>query len=293
MFFFGRRSEASLMPRVLYDPNSSFEGGTRWSAHFHMPVGRHGAPNPRAANHRCTCHSRVRAAVSGDRRCSRSTSCASSRAAAASRSSCSRTSRACSPTSSRSARTCSLTSRAARPTRAWSASRRASARGARRRFRTRRAPRASSVSRATTRASIGRASRATATAVSRKAPPRARAAGGTCTAAYASAGPGALFLPDSGRWPTALRQPTQKEDKMRALAAGAAASACGRAVARRARDGAVPLTCARAVPRAGRRVCHRRQEQRGDHRHAPRRALRRPRHAAGAPPPTTTHIHHP
>jgi hypothetical protein len=38
MFFFGRRSEASLMPRVLYDPNSSFEGGTRWSAHFHMPA---------------------------------------------------------------------------------------------------------------------------------------------------------------------------------------------------------------------------------------------------------------
>jgi len=38
MFFFGRRSEASLMPKVLYDPNSSFEGGTRFSAHFHMPA---------------------------------------------------------------------------------------------------------------------------------------------------------------------------------------------------------------------------------------------------------------
>ncbi len=37
MFFFGRRSEIALMPKVAYDMSASFEGETRWTSHFHLP----------------------------------------------------------------------------------------------------------------------------------------------------------------------------------------------------------------------------------------------------------------
>uniref|UniRef100_A0A7S3STT7 Uncharacterized protein n=1 Tax=Emiliania huxleyi TaxID=2903 RepID=A0A7S3STT7_EMIHU len=38
MFFFGRRSEVKLLPRSKYESSNSFEGGTRFSSHFHMPT---------------------------------------------------------------------------------------------------------------------------------------------------------------------------------------------------------------------------------------------------------------
>ena len=38
MFFFGRKSEKDLTPKVYMDMSSSFEGGTRWTSHFHMPT---------------------------------------------------------------------------------------------------------------------------------------------------------------------------------------------------------------------------------------------------------------
>ena len=38
MFFLGRKSEKDLTPKVALDMNSSFEGGTRWTSHFHMPT---------------------------------------------------------------------------------------------------------------------------------------------------------------------------------------------------------------------------------------------------------------
>ncbi len=37
LFFFGKRSEIGAMPRVSYDSAASFEGGTRWTSHFHLP----------------------------------------------------------------------------------------------------------------------------------------------------------------------------------------------------------------------------------------------------------------
>eukprot|EP00962_Isochrysis_galbana_P046989 scaffold19060_cov56-Isochrysis_galbana.AAC.1 len=37
MFFFGRRSEVKSLPRARYDSSNSFEGGSRFSSHFHMP----------------------------------------------------------------------------------------------------------------------------------------------------------------------------------------------------------------------------------------------------------------
>jgi len=38
MFFFGRKSEKDLTPKVALDLSASFEGGTRWTSHFHMPT---------------------------------------------------------------------------------------------------------------------------------------------------------------------------------------------------------------------------------------------------------------
>ena len=38
MFFLGRKSEKDLTPKVALDMSSSFEGGTRWTSHFHMPT---------------------------------------------------------------------------------------------------------------------------------------------------------------------------------------------------------------------------------------------------------------
>eukprot|EP00326_Haptolina_ericina_P034958 CAMPEP_0181243250 /NCGR_PEP_ID=MMETSP1096-20121128/42163_1 /TAXON_ID=156174 ORGANISM="Chrysochromulina ericina, Strain CCMP281" /NCGR_SAMPLE_ID=MMETSP1096 /ASSEMBLY_ACC=CAM_ASM_000453 /LENGTH=305 /DNA_ID=CAMNT_0023339593 /DNA_START=57 /DNA_END=971 /DNA_ORIENTATION=+ len=38
MFFFGRKSERDITPKVTYDMSASFEGGTRWTSHFHMPT---------------------------------------------------------------------------------------------------------------------------------------------------------------------------------------------------------------------------------------------------------------
>ena len=38
MFFFGRKSEREIAPKVALDMSSSFEGGTRWTSHFHMPT---------------------------------------------------------------------------------------------------------------------------------------------------------------------------------------------------------------------------------------------------------------
>ena len=37
MFFLGRKSERDLTPKVTYDMSNSFEGGTRFTSHFHMP----------------------------------------------------------------------------------------------------------------------------------------------------------------------------------------------------------------------------------------------------------------
>ena len=38
MFFLGRKSEKEITPKVALDMASSFEGGTRWTSHFHMPT---------------------------------------------------------------------------------------------------------------------------------------------------------------------------------------------------------------------------------------------------------------
>jgi hypothetical protein len=38
MFFFGRRSEVKTLPRARYDSANSFEGGSRFSSHFHTPT---------------------------------------------------------------------------------------------------------------------------------------------------------------------------------------------------------------------------------------------------------------
>jgi len=38
MFFLGRKSEKEMTPKVTYDMSASFEGGTRWTSHFHMPT---------------------------------------------------------------------------------------------------------------------------------------------------------------------------------------------------------------------------------------------------------------
>jgi len=38
MFFFGRKSEREIAPKVALDMSASFEGGTRWTSHFHMPT---------------------------------------------------------------------------------------------------------------------------------------------------------------------------------------------------------------------------------------------------------------
>ena len=38
MFFLGRKSEKELAPKVALDMSASFEGGTRWTSHFHMPT---------------------------------------------------------------------------------------------------------------------------------------------------------------------------------------------------------------------------------------------------------------
>lgn len=38
MFFLGRKSEREATPKVTYNMSNSFEGGTRWTSHFHMPT---------------------------------------------------------------------------------------------------------------------------------------------------------------------------------------------------------------------------------------------------------------
>ncbi|KAL1525887.1 hypothetical protein AB1Y20_020715 [Prymnesium parvum] len=38
MFFLGRKSERDFAPKVTYDMSNSFEGGSRWTSHFHMPT---------------------------------------------------------------------------------------------------------------------------------------------------------------------------------------------------------------------------------------------------------------
>ena len=38
MFFLGRKSERDFTPKVTYDMSNSFEAGTRWTSHFHMPT---------------------------------------------------------------------------------------------------------------------------------------------------------------------------------------------------------------------------------------------------------------
>jgi len=38
MFFLGRKSERDVTPKVTYNMSNSFEGGTRWTSHFHMPT---------------------------------------------------------------------------------------------------------------------------------------------------------------------------------------------------------------------------------------------------------------
>jgi hypothetical protein len=37
MFYFGRKSEKAHLPKGVFDMSSSFEGGTRWTSHFHFP----------------------------------------------------------------------------------------------------------------------------------------------------------------------------------------------------------------------------------------------------------------
>ena len=38
MFFLGRKSERDIAPKIALDKSASFEGGTRWTSHFHMPT---------------------------------------------------------------------------------------------------------------------------------------------------------------------------------------------------------------------------------------------------------------